>query len=103
MKFIVTTAGILITAVGLQAQIPDFSPQTPLIGALLHNDAAEAVRLLREGVDPNEGRFGGLPLVILAAARQDVELVRLMVAKGADPNVRDRSGFHGTDVGDVQR
>jgi hypothetical protein len=30
--------------------------------------------------------------VVLAAARQDVELVRLMVAKGVDPNVRDRSG-----------
>ncbi len=92
MKVIATTAGILMLMVGLQAQIPDFTPQTPLIGALLHNDAAEAIRLLREGVDPNEGRFGGLPPVILAAARQDVELVRLMVAKGADPNVRDRSG-----------
>jgi hypothetical protein len=92
MKVIATTAGILMLVVGLQAQIPDFTPQTPLIGALLHNDAAEAVRLLRQGADPNEGRFGGLPPVILAAARQDVALVRLMVAKGADPNVRDRSG-----------
>ena len=92
MKVIATTAGILMMLVGLQAQIPDFTPQTPLIGALLHNDAAEAARLLREGADPNEGRFGGLPPVILAAARQDVELVRLMVAKGADLNVRDRSG-----------
>ena len=78
--------------VSLQAQIPDFTPQTPLIGALLHNDAGEAGRLLRQGADPNEGRFGGLPPVILAAARQDLELVRLMVARGADPNARDRSG-----------
>ena len=78
--------------VSLQAQIPDFTPQTPLIGALLHNDAAEAARLLRQGADPNEGRFAGLPPVILAAARQEVELVRLMAAKGADLKVRDRSG-----------
>ena len=92
MKVIATTVGILMIVVGLQAQIPDFTPQTPLIGALLHNDAAEAVRLLRQGADPNEGRFGGLPPAMLAAARQNVELVRLMVAKGADPNVRDRSG-----------
>ena len=92
MKVIATTAGILMMMVSLQAQIPDFTPQTPLIGALLHNDAAEAARLLRQGADPNEGRFAGLPPVILAAARQDVELVRLMAAKGADLNVRDRSG-----------
>jgi hypothetical protein len=45
-------------AVGLQAQIPDFTPQTPLIGALLHNDATEAVRLLRQGADPKGGSVG---------------------------------------------
>ena len=92
MKVMATTAGILMMIVSLQAQIPDFTPQTPLIGALLHNDAAEAARLLQQGADPNEGRFAGLPPVILAAARQDVELVRLMATKGADLNVRDRSG-----------
>ena len=92
MKTFVTTAGDLMLMASLQAQIPDFTPQTPLIGALLHNDSAEAARLLRHGADPNEGHFAGLPPVILAAARQDVELVRLMIAKGADLGVRDRSG-----------
>src|SRR5215471_10298546 len=58
------------------AQVPDFTPQTPLIGALLHNDAAEAERLLKGGADPNEGVFFGLPPVILAAVRQNPELVR---------------------------
>ena len=33
----------------LRAQIPDFTPQTPLLGALLHNDIALAKRLLAEG------------------------------------------------------
>ena len=92
MKVFATAAVILVMAGSLEAQIPDFTPQTALIGALLHDDAAEAARLLREGADPNEGRFAGLPPVILAAARQQVELVRLMAAKGADLNVRDRSG-----------
>ena len=92
MKVFATTAGVLMLMASLQAQIPDFTPQTPLIGALLHNDSAEAARLLRQGADPNEGRFVGLPPVMLAAVRQDVELVRLMAAKGADLNVRDRSG-----------
>ena len=92
MKVTATAAVILMMFVSLQAQIPDFTPQTPLIGALLHSDAAEAARLLQKGADPNEGRFASLPPVILAAARQDVELVRLMAARGADLNVRDRSG-----------
>ncbi len=92
MKVMATTAGILMMALSLHAQIPDFTPQTPLIAALIHNNPAEASRLLQQGADPNEGRFTGLPPVILAAARQDVELVRLMATKGADVNVRDRSG-----------
>ncbi len=92
MKVFATAAVILAMAGSLAAQIPDFTPQTALIGALLHDDADAAARLLREGADPNEGRFAGLPPVILAAARQQVELVRLMAAKGGDLNVRDRSG-----------
>lgn len=34
----------------------------------------------------------GLPPIVLAILRQDVDLVRLMVKKGADLSVRDRSG-----------
>jgi hypothetical protein len=87
---VIVTACALATAA--DAQIPDFTPQTPLIGALLHNDAAEAKRLLGRGADPNEGAFGGLPPILLAVVRQDLELVRLMAARGADLNARDRSG-----------
>jgi N-acyl-D-amino-acid deacylase len=74
------------------AQAPDFTPQTPLIGALLHNDAAEAKRLLEQGADPNDGGFFGMAPIVLAVTRQDLALVRLMAAKGADLTVRDRSG-----------
>jgi ankyrin repeat protein len=76
----------------LDAQVPDFTPATPLIGALLHNDAAEAKRLLEQGADPNQGRFAGLPPVFLAIQRENLEPVRLMAARGADLHVRDRSG-----------
>jgi hypothetical protein len=76
----------------LAAQVPDFTPATPLIGALLHNDAAEAKRLLETGADPNEGRFGGMPPVFLAIQRQNLELVQMMATRGADLSVRDRSG-----------
>lgn len=89
LAMIITACGLTI---GLQAQIADFTPQTPLIGALLHNDAAEAKRLLERGADPNQGRFVGFPPLLLAIVRQDLELLRLMTAKGADLNFRDRSG-----------
>lgn len=90
-----TLAMILITfalSTTLSAQVPDFTPQTPLIGALLHNDTAEAKRLLERGADPNEGRFFGMPPILLAIVRQDLDLVRALAAKGADLDVRDRSG-----------
>src|SRR5262249_50621554 len=45
-----------------------------------------------QGADPNEGTFGGLPPLLLAAVRQDVDVVRAMLARGADLNARDRSG-----------
>src|SRR5215813_10545888 len=76
----------------LSAQVPDFTPKTPLIGALLHNDVAEAKRLLAQGADPNESGFGGMPPIVLAIARQDLDLVRMMLARGADLDARDRSG-----------
>jgi Ankyrin repeats (3 copies) len=76
----------------LSAQVPDFTPKTPLIGALLHNDVAEAKRLLAQGADPNESGFVGMPPIVLAIVRQDLDLVRMMVARGADLNARDRSG-----------
>jgi len=87
---------ILVIASALSAsasaQVPDFTPKTPLLGALLHNDSGEAKRLLEAGADPNEGRFIGFPPVLLAVVRQDLELVRLMASKGADLTVTDPSG-----------
>ena len=88
------TAVLLVwgLAVDVGAQVADFTPPTPLIGALLHNDAAEARRLLERGADPNEGRIIGFAPIVLAIQRQNLDLLRLMIAKGADLNVRDRSG-----------
>jgi hypothetical protein len=52
MKGLVTIAMACALSATLSAQIPDFTPPTPLIGALLHNDVADAKRLLEHGVDP---------------------------------------------------
>jgi len=92
MKFVATILTACALSTILNAQVPDFTPQTPLIGALLHDDTTEAKRLLERGADPNEGQFLGWPPVLLAIMRQNLEVVRLMAAKGADLEVRDRSG-----------
>lgn len=88
---------IAVGALGLascliQAQVANLTPQTPLIGALIRNEMAEAERLLVQGADPNEGRFAGFPPLFLVVVRQDLHLFRLMAAKGADLTVRDGSG-----------
>ena len=51
-------AGILT---GLSAQIPDFKPPTPMLGAALRNDNEAMTKLLAAGVNPNDGKFFGLP------------------------------------------
>jgi len=76
----------------VSAQVPDFTPKTALIGALLHNEGDEARRLIARGDDPNESGFIGMPPLVLAILRQDLDLVRTMVENGADLDVRDRSG-----------
>ena len=92
MKILTTMVMVCALSATAGAQVPDFTPETPLIGALLYNDRSTARQLLEAGADPNEGRFFGMPPVLLAIQRQDLELVRLLKAKGADFTVRDRSG-----------
>ena len=93
------TAGMKMTlilaiefAALLGAQIPDFTPPTPLLGAVLHNDTAEARRLLAAGADPNEGRLLGFPGVFIPVAFRNDEIFQAMVEKGADLQARDASG-----------
>jgi hypothetical protein len=92
MKMLAMIMSACALSAPLNAQVPDFTPKTRLIGALLHNDVAEAKRLLARGDDPNESSFVGMPPIVLAILRQDLDLVRLMIAKGADLDARDRSG-----------
>jgi hypothetical protein len=76
----------------LSAQIPDFTPPTPLFGAVLRGDVAEAKRLLDSGANPNEGRFIGAAPLTLALMRNDFDIARAMLAKGADAKVLDGGG-----------
>ena len=48
---------LLGSAFLLAAQVPDFTPPTPLMRALLRYDNEELDRLLAERREPNEGKF----------------------------------------------
>src|SRR3982750_2689061 len=80
-------------ALWASAQLPDFTPPTPLIGAALRNDTAEVKRLLNAGANPNEGRFvgGGTP-IFFALMQHNREMAEAMIAKGADVKAIDASG-----------
>jgi hypothetical protein len=85
---------MLITILGgtLEAQIPDFTPPTPLIAALMHNNTEEAKRLLAKGADPNEGRLLGFSPVFLSVIYQNKAIFDAILAKGVDLQERDPSG-----------
>jgi len=92
MRKLALVIALLALSTGARAQITDLTPPTPLLGALIHNDVALAQKLLESGANPNEGRLAGLPPLFLAIARQNLPLLRLMVQRGVDLTVRDRSG-----------
>ncbi len=75
-----------------EAQIPNFTPPTPLIGAIMHGDSAKVKELLAGGANPNEGQMVGLSPVFLSLVHQDKESFHALVAKGADIHGTDPSG-----------
>jgi hypothetical protein len=86
--------GLLALLVSLVApgQIPDFTPPTPLMAAVIKNDNESAKRLLGSGANPNEGRFFGTPPLLLAVMNSNSSAARMMLAHGADPQARDGQG-----------
>lgn len=76
----------------LAAQIPDFTPPSPLFGAVLTNDTVATKKLLDGGANPNEGRFLGMPVLTLAVVHGNNDAARALLAHGADPAVADANG-----------
>jgi hypothetical protein len=83
---------VALCATLLPAQIPDFKPSTPLLGAALHNDVAAMHTLLTEKADPNEGRFFGSTALTLAVIHGNLPMVRDLLDHGADCNLADGNG-----------
>ena len=76
------------TALCATAQMPN----TPLLNAVVLNDTEAAEKLLAGGADPNEGRFAGIPPIFFVVMHQNTRLFQAMKAKGADINVKDKTG-----------
>lgn len=52
---------------------------------------------LRAGLDPNDPRFAREPLLTQAAKRNDAEMLRMLLAAGADKNAADSQGKRAAD------
>jgi Ankyrin repeats (3 copies)/Squalene-hopene cyclase C-terminal domain len=90
LKMMAVLAG---AALCLHAQAPpDFTPPTPLFGAVMSNDTAAMKKLLAAGANPNEARFLGVPLLFFAIGLYNVEAVDALIAAGADVKATDGMG-----------
>lgn len=92
MKFIKMFWMTLCMALGLYAQIPNFTPPTPLFSAAFRNDTEKVRQLLAAGANPNEGRFIGFTPVFFSIINQNLAMLRIMVDKGADVRAVDAAG-----------
>ncbi|WTW93754.1 ankyrin repeat domain-containing protein [Streptomycetaceae bacterium NBC_01309] len=85
---------------GADADRPDAEGTTPLYAASVRGDAEIAGMLVEAGADPNrESGHGeeGLPLCAAACWGHD-EAVRVLLAGGADVNLREDGGFGRTAI-----
>ncbi len=89
-----TIALALFASFHLFAQIPDFTPPTPLFRAVMSNNTAECKRLLSVGAQPDEKVFAAMGFTPLhfAIVNNNAEMFRALIAAGANPKVLDRQG-----------
>ena len=70
------------------------------------NNDTEALRLLKEGVDPNYKDIYGNTLIMVAIYCKRFEIVQYLSAHGASLNIKNEAGatplFGAVDVGDIQ-
>ncbi|HWS73030.1 MAG TPA: ankyrin repeat domain-containing protein [Thermoanaerobaculia bacterium] len=65
---------------------------TPLLHAIHKNRAVSVAALLDAGADPNRGNPEGMTPLMFAAGYGQTPIVQLLLRRGANPRLRDRSG-----------
>src|SRR5207237_1064076 len=86
------TLAAMVAVASLSAQTPDFTPPTPLFGAVLRNDVAETKKILANGANANEGRFLGAPAIFVALMQHNDALTQALIEGGADVKLTDGAG-----------
>jgi len=88
-----TLSVFFAAALSAVAQIPDFTPPSPIIGAAIGNNAEAVRRLLDSGINPNDARFiGGRTAIFFAVMHGNSQMIDALLAKGANVNQTDDSG-----------
>jgi hypothetical protein len=60
--------------------------------AIDREDLKECERLFSIGISPNSRGDGGSPFLIRATQTDNIEMIKLFLAHGADPDLKDRDG-----------
>lgn len=90
----------LLCSVGVILIAQDALPETfPLQIAAKTGQVAKVKPLLDAGADVNQVNSGGHTALISAAVRGHAEVLRLLLARGADPAKRDGEGYSALDYG----
>ncbi len=61
----------------------------PLVEAVLNNDLNSVTALLAQGADANVKSNVGIPALLVAIRRESAPMVKALLKRGANPNVRD--------------
>jgi ankyrin repeat protein len=80
------------------ARTSDDYGATAIFNAILKRRTAMVESLLRSGTNVNTRDARGMTPLMAAATLGDEEIVRLLLAKGADPSLRNAAGQTASDV-----
>jgi hypothetical protein len=83
---------------GADPELTNDRGQTPLAGVAFKGDAAAATLLLDHGAAVDNAGPDGRTALMFAAMFDRVEIVELLVARGADPARRDAGGASAADL-----
>jgi TonB family protein len=88
----------MLLAAGAQADRRDANGYTPLMGAMLGDNAEYARVLLAAGADPNARTSAGLTALHLAASANAAKAVGVLIAKGADISAQTKAKLTALDL-----
>ncbi|WP_284653447.1 ankyrin repeat domain-containing protein [Flavobacterium terrisoli] len=113
MKKTIIFAGLALVAFGNVALATNVSTTsyptevvaydtTPLCNAIAKGDLETVKKFIEYGADVNESKNGTTPLM-LAARYNKVEIIKLLLEKGARPETKDDRGFTALKYAEISK